>query len=277
MSGGPASGSGGGPGAATTGHVHATNRRKALVAIAADAVGFTIVELAGSDATNLGDRMQEEREESGCVVPFNQTGASRSRQSAGAPRPRPSAAAAAAAVRGRFTWRTPARGLPLRAQTNGGGVGMGLPPRGDVVGSVPVVRACGHTQDFLEHRADRFRAQRLAKFRQTRCPECAARLVERQRRAEPPRKGKALGQLPPGTQVTLTRSGDGSWAGTLSAEGLSAEAIEARRAGPADTRRRARAAVGRRQGAEPRIARAGCGWRSVRPTAEYEPLRLRFS
>src|SRR5258708_4269990 len=94
-------------------------------------------------------------------------------------------------------------------------------PSGKIVGRPMMVRACGHEQEFQLYAVDKYRAQRLAKFQQTRCAECAAKLVEEQRRAAEalPKKGEALLSLPAGTQVSLTRQPDGSWAGTLSAKG----------------------------------------------------------
>jgi hypothetical protein len=96
------------------------------------------------------------------------------------------------------------------------------------------VRACGHQQEFQHYAVDKYRAQRLAKFQQTRCAECAAKLVEEQQRAAEalPKKGEALKSLPPGTQVCLTRQPDGSWAGTLSAVGTAVEMAGAAGAGP---------------------------------------------
>jgi len=97
-----------------------------------------------------------------------------------------------------------------------------------------VVRACGHQQEFRHCTVDKYRAQRLAKFQQTRCAECAAKLVEEQQRAADalPKKGEALRSLPPGTQVSLTRQPDGSWAGTLSAAGTTVEVAGAAGTGP---------------------------------------------
>src|SRR5262245_59882951 len=100
---------------------------------------------------------------------------------------------------------------------------MGLPPTGKVVARPMVVRACGHEQEFQHYEVDKYRAQRLAKFQRTRCPACAARLAEEQRQALPPAKGEALRQLPPGTQMTLSKGADGSWGGTLSAGGTTVE------------------------------------------------------
>ena len=56
-------------------------------------------------------------------------------------------------------------------------------PSGKIVGRPRVVRACGHEQEFQHYAVDKYRAQRLAKFQRTRCTECAAKLVEEQRRA----------------------------------------------------------------------------------------------
>jgi hypothetical protein len=97
-----------------------------------------------------------------------------------------------------------------------------------------VVRACGHQQEFQHYAVDKYRAQRLAKFQQTRCADCAAKLVEEQQRAAEamPKKGEALQSLPPGTQLSLTRRPDGSWEGTLTAEGTVVETEGTAGAGP---------------------------------------------
>src|SRR5687767_6866932 len=107
-------------------------------------------------------------------------------------------------------------------------------PSGKIVDRPMVVRACGHQQEFQYYAVDKYRAQRLAKFQQTRCAECVAKLVEEQQRiAEAmPKKGEALKSLPPGTQVSLTRQPDGSWAGTLTAAGKTVEAAGIAGAGP---------------------------------------------
>ena len=107
-------------------------------------------------------------------------------------------------------------------------------PSGKIVGRPMVVRACGHEQEFQHYAVDKYRAQRLAKFQQTRCAECAAKLVaEQQRAAEAlPKKGEALKSLPAGTQVSLTRQPDGSWAGTLSADRTTVEVAGVAGAGP---------------------------------------------
>jgi hypothetical protein len=97
---------------------------------------------------------------------------------------------------------------------------------GKIVARPQVARACGCIQEFKEYEKDQYRAQRLTKFQRTRCAACAARLLEEQRRVAEalPKKGEALQALPPGTQIALTRKPDGTWAGSLSAGGTSAEA-----------------------------------------------------
>lgn len=107
-------------------------------------------------------------------------------------------------------------------------------PSGKIVARPMVVRACGHQQEFQQYAVDRFRAQRLAKLQKTRCPECAAKLVEEQKRAAEalPSKGEAFKSLPPGTAIAMTRKPDGCWAGTLSAEGTSVELAGTAGAGP---------------------------------------------
>jgi hypothetical protein len=107
-------------------------------------------------------------------------------------------------------------------------------PSGKIVARPMVVRACGHQQEFQHYAVDKYRAQRLAKFQKTRCADCAAKLTEEQQRAAEaaPKKGEALKGLPPGTQVSLTRQPDGSWAGTLSAAGTKVEAAGVAGAGP---------------------------------------------
>src|SRR6266436_3532994 len=94
-------------------------------------------------------------------------------------------------------------------------------PSGKIVARPLVVRACGHQQEFQHYAVDKYRAQRLAKFQQTRCAECAAKLVKEQQRlaAAVPAKAVALTSLPPGTQVAITLQSDRSWVGTLSADG----------------------------------------------------------
>src|SRR5882762_9779501 len=67
-------------------------------------------------------------------------------------------------------------------------------PSGKIVARPMVVRACGHQQEFQYYTVDKYRAQRLAKFQKTRCAECAAKLVEEQRRAAEalPKRGELL-------------------------------------------------------------------------------------
>lgn len=107
-------------------------------------------------------------------------------------------------------------------------------PSGKIVARPMVVRACGHEQEFQHYAVDKYRAQRLAKFQGSRCPACVAKLQEEQRRAAEavPKKGEALTSLPPGTQVSLTRLPDGTWAGTLGAEGATVEMTGNAGAGP---------------------------------------------
>ena len=100
---------------------------------------------------------------------------------------------------------------------------MGLPPTGEIVARVMLARSCGCVQEFQHYRTDKYRAQRQAKFQGTRCPDCVAKLAEEQRKTLPPPKAEALKLLPPGTQVTLSRAADGSWGGTLAADGTAVE------------------------------------------------------
>ena len=110
---------------------------------------------------------------------------------------------------------------------------MGLPPTGEIVARVMLTRACGCPREFQHFKVDKYRAQRQAKFQSTRWPACVAKLVEEERKALPPRKGEILKQLPPGTQVTLSRAADGSRGGTLSADGTAVEVVGvAKGAGP---------------------------------------------
>src|SRR5438067_3841353 len=104
---------------------------------------------------------------------------------------------------------------------------MGLPPTGEIVARPMVARACGCVKEFQHYAVDKYRAQRLAKFQQSRCPDCVAKLVEEQRRAAPLPKAEALKLLPPGTCVSLTLRPDGGWAGTLSVGGREVETVGA--------------------------------------------------
>ena len=107
-------------------------------------------------------------------------------------------------------------------------------PSGKIVARPMVARACGHQQEFQHYTVDKYRAQRLAKFQRTRCAECAAKLVEDQQRAAAalPKRGESLQLLPPGTQMSLTRRPDGSWAGTLAADGTAVKAEGTAGSGP---------------------------------------------
>src|SRR5205823_5263120 len=107
-------------------------------------------------------------------------------------------------------------------------------PSGKIVARPMVVRACGHEQEFQHYAVDKYRAQRLAKFQQTRCAECVAKLAEEQQRAAKvmPTKSESLKKLPPGTQVSLTLQQDGSWIGSLSADGTTVEETGLPGAGP---------------------------------------------
>src|SRR5947209_12515326 len=100
-------------------------------------------------------------------------------------------------------------------------------PSGRIVARPMVVRACGHEQEFQHYAVDKYRAQRLAKFQGSRCPECVAKQQEEERRAAAalPAKAEALQALPTGTLLSLTRRPDGHWAGTLTAGGTTVEAV----------------------------------------------------
>ena len=99
-------------------------------------------------------------------------------------------------------------------------------PSGAIVARPMLKRACGCVQEFQHYAVDKYRAQRLAKFQSTRCEDCVAKLNAQQQAAAAavPKKGEAFQMLPPGTQVSLTRKPDGTWAGTLTAGGHTVEA-----------------------------------------------------
>ena len=109
---------------------------------------------------------------------------------------------------------------------------MGTPPAGKIVARPMVVRACGCQQEFQPFEVDKYRAQRLAKFQRTRCPACVAKLIEQQKHAAALPKAEALRRLPTGTQVSLSRRADGSWAGSLAAGGTTVEVAGEPAAGP---------------------------------------------
>ncbi|VTT96678.1 unnamed protein product [Gemmataceae bacterium] len=101
---------------------------------------------------------------------------------------------------------------------------MGV-PSGEIIARPMVARACGCVQEFQHYAVDRYREQRKAKFQKTRCPACVAKLVEEQRRAATlPKKGEAFKALPPGTEITMSRRPDSTWAGTLVGDGTKVEA-----------------------------------------------------
>ncbi|QDU23416.1 hypothetical protein [Urbifossiella limnaea] len=96
-------------------------------------------------------------------------------------------------------------------------------PTGEVVARPMVARACGCMREFQHYKVDKYRAQRLAKFQGTRCEDCVAKLNEQQKQAaaQLPKKGEAFQALPTGTQLALSRLPDGTWGGSLTAEGRS--------------------------------------------------------
>ncbi len=99
-------------------------------------------------------------------------------------------------------------------------------PTGEIVARPLVARACGCLKEFQHYAVDKYRAQRLAKFQKTRCEDCVAKLNEEQKRAAAamPTKGEAFQMLPAGAQISMTRKPDGSWAGSLAAEGVAVQA-----------------------------------------------------
>ena len=109
---------------------------------------------------------------------------------------------------------------------------MGLPPKGEIVARPMVVRACGCKCEFQHYAVDKYRAQRLAKFQQSRCPSCVAKLLEEQQKSAPLPKAEAMKRLPPGTKVELTLQPDGAWAGTMAVEGKTVEMTGMVGAGP---------------------------------------------
>ena len=100
-------------------------------------------------------------------------------------------------------------------------------PTGEIIARPMMARACGCMCEFQHYAVDKYRAQRLAKFQSTRCAECVAKSEEakRQALAALPTKGEALLGLPKGTQISLVRRPDGHWAGTLTADGKTVEAV----------------------------------------------------
>lgn len=98
-------------------------------------------------------------------------------------------------------------------------------PKGRIVARPMVTRACGCVKEFQQFEGDRFSAERLAKFKSSRCPDCAATFVKELRTLAPVPKTQALKQLPAGTQVALTLGDDGNWAGSLAADGTTVELV----------------------------------------------------
>jgi len=98
---------------------------------------------------------------------------------------------------------------------------------GKSVARTMVARACVCVQEFQHLTVDKYRVQRLAKFQTTRCAACVAKANEEQRLAAAavPKKGEALRLLPSGTQITMTRQPDGTWAGTLAGGGKTVKAV----------------------------------------------------
>jgi hypothetical protein len=92
-----------------------------------------------------------------------------------------------------------------------------------VVGRVAVKRLCGCEGEFEQLSGDRFAQQRLDKFKNSRCPVCAAKRAEEQQRLLVP-KAEAYAALPPETQVALVSAPDGSWSARLTASGRTVEA-----------------------------------------------------
>jgi hypothetical protein len=94
-------------------------------------------------------------------------------------------------------------------------------PSGEIIERPMLARACGCVQEFQV----KYLEQRRAKFQSTRCPACVEKSRETHQKAHVP-KGEAFGRLPAGSVATLTRQPDGSWAGTLAADGTNVEATE---------------------------------------------------
>ncbi len=101
---------------------------------------------------------------------------------------------------------------------------MGV-PTGAIIAKPMVARACGCVCEFQHYAIDKYRAQRLAKFQQSRCADCVNKLNEEQRLAAAamPKKGEALRLLPTGAQIVMSRRADGSWNGSLTGDGTKVE------------------------------------------------------
>lgn len=100
-------------------------------------------------------------------------------------------------------------------------------PTGEIIARPMVARACGCMNEFQHYSVDKYRNQRLAKFQSTRCAACVAKSEEEIRKAAAalPGKGEAISALPIGSQITLARKPDGKWSGTLTADGVTVEAL----------------------------------------------------
>jgi hypothetical protein len=100
-------------------------------------------------------------------------------------------------------------------------------PTGEIVARPMVARACGCLKEFQHYAVDRYRAQRLAKFQKTRCPECVAKFEEEQRKAAEalPNKGEMFQLLPPNAQLIMNKRPDGKWSGKLVVGGATIEAL----------------------------------------------------
>jgi hypothetical protein len=99
-------------------------------------------------------------------------------------------------------------------------------PSGAVISRPMVTRACGCVQEFQFYAVDRYRAERMAKFQQTRCPACVAKLEEERRLVGLPKKSEAFKSLPTGANIAIQLLADGSWSGKLTADGESIDATE---------------------------------------------------
>ena len=95
-------------------------------------------------------------------------------------------------------------------------------PSGAVIARPVLARACGCRQEFQHYARDPFRAGRQAKFEASRCPACAAAEAAKHNVVS---KREAFARLPVGATLTVTRLPDGSWAGTLTAGGVTVEAV----------------------------------------------------
>jgi hypothetical protein len=81
---------------------------------------------------------------------------------------------------------------------------MGV-PTGPIVARPMVARAC--VCEFQHYAVDKYRDQRLAKFQQTRCPVCVAKLEEERRQAVAarPAKGEAVVDSPQPMPATVAQ------------------------------------------------------------------------